>query len=214
MIIRIVKIVLGIILTVCLLCSLFVLSVINGGKEKIYSRISDVQNPQVVIVFGAGLTAKGEPSDALFDRLQTAAEIYHAGKATHILVSGDNRFPNYNEPQAMFDSLTQTFDIPAEKIVVDYAGRRTYDTCARAHELWNVNRAILVTQGFHLYRAIWTCEHLGIESSGLSASLRSYVKDKKFKIREIGAMLKAFIDAYIITPDYVKGDIQQDLSAL
>jgi vancomycin permeability regulator SanA len=214
MIIRIVKIVLGILLAGCLLCGLFVLSVINGGKEKIYARISDVQDPQVVIVFGAGLTAKGEPSDALFDRLQTAADIYHAGKATHILVSGDNRFPNYNEPQAMLESLTQTFNVPTEKIAVDYAGRRTYDTCARARELWNIHRAILVTQGFHLYRAIWTCEHLGIQSVGLSASLRSYIKDKAFKIREIGAMLKAYIDVYIVTPDYLKGDVQQDLSAL
>ncbi len=185
--------------------------VISSGRASTYTSVDTVATPSVVIVFGAGLTRSGAPSDALMDRLTIAAQLYAAGKATRILVSGDNRFVNYNEPQVMHDTLVEKFHIPKEMIATDFAGRRTYDTCARAYEIWGVETAILVTQGYHLARAIWTCKHLGIESRGISASLQPYVQDAMFKLREVGAIYKAAIDVYFLKPDYIGGDAEEDL---
>lgn len=165
----------------------------------------------VAIVFGAGLRRDGAPSDVLRDRLRVAADLYNAGAITTIVVSGDNRFENYDEPTAMQNALVNTFGIPVENIVVDYAGRRTYDTCARAKELWGVDRAVLVTQAFHLPRALWTCEHLGIDSVGVSATLRAYRGDNQFVAREQLALYKAFIDLYIWPPSYLGGPFERDI---
>ena len=93
----------------------------------------------------------------------------------------------------------------------DYAGRRTFDTCIRAKTLWGIDHAILISQGYHLPRALWTCETLGIESMGLSATLQPYVKEFIFKLREIGAIYKAFFDLYLVTPDYLRGTFIRDL---
>ncbi len=166
----------------------------------------------VVIIFGAGLKRNGEPSDVLADRLRIGADLYRRGLATHILVSGDNSFEDYNEPRAMYDRLVDDYSIPPEVIALDLAGRRTYDTCIRARQLWQVQKAILVTQEFHLPRAIWTCEQLGIESVGVSATLESYVDDEAYSLREVLAMYKAFIDVYLWPPAYIDGPVEADWS--
>lgn len=177
-------------------------------------RVTDEEiEPAVAIVFGAGLKADGTPSDALHDRLIVAAHLLNSGQAVHILVSGDNRFENYNEPQVMQDVLINEFGIPVDLISVDFAGRRTYDTCIRAHTLWGVPKAILVTQNYHLPRAIWTCEQVGMPSVGVSASLQTYAHGTKFKLREILAMYKALIDIYIWPPKYVGGQAETLLEA-
>lgn len=186
------------------------LVILGFGKTRI-ATVDEVE-PRVVVIFGAGLRANGQPSDALSDRLQVGAELFGAGKATQILVSGDNRFEDYNEPQVMHDVLVRDYNIPEERISIDFAGRRTYDTCIRAKTLWNVDQAILVTQQFHLPRAIWTCERLDIESMGVSASLQTYQREEYFTFRELLAMYKAFIDIYLVKPDYVSGKFEEDLS--
>ncbi|MDQ5952007.1 MAG: hypothetical protein QG626_134 [Patescibacteria group bacterium] len=167
--------------------------------------------PGTVLIFGAGLRSDGTPSDVLRDRLETGAELFSQGKATHILVSGDNRFENYNEPQVMHDVLVTEYEVPEDLIFIDFAGRRTYDTCIRAKTLWGVDSAILVTQSFHLPRAIWTCRRLGIESIGISASLHGYMKDGVYRVREILASYKAFLDVYVVEPEYLTGQVETDL---
>jgi SanA protein len=185
--------------------------VVWNGKKAVYPTVSDAHPTSVGIVFGAGLTVNGDPSDALMDRLRVAAELYEQEKISQILVSGDNRFESYNEPEVMANTLKEEFQIPEAQIHIDYAGRRTYDTCVRAHDLWGVEHAILVTQGYHLPRAIWTCAHLGIESAGVSASLQPYILSTKFKIREVLAIYKALIDIYLFAPDYLGGEFITDL---
>jgi len=145
------------------------------------------------------------------DRLTIASELFLTDRIERILVSGDNHTQEYNEPEVMKQTLIDTFGIPEEAIFADYAGRRTYDTCRRAHDLWGIDQAILISQGYHLPRAIWTCESLGIESTGLSATLQPYLKEIPFKIREVGAIYKAFIDLYLIEPPYIEGEFIQDL---
>ncbi len=186
----------------------------RSGRSSIYTSLDTAQFAPVAIVFGAGLTVNNTPSNALRDRLTIAADLYNRGLVDRLLVSGDNRTQDYNESDVMKQTLIDDFGLPAEMIYVDYAGRRTYDTCRRAHELWGIDEAILVTQGYHLPRAIWTCEALGIESTGVSASLQPYVKDLLFKIREIGAIYKAFIDLYVIEPEYIGGERMEDLGSV
>ena len=183
----------------------------QNSRDSIYASIDSVEASSVAMVFGAGLTITNTPSDALMDRLTVAADLYNHGLVEALLVSGDNRTQEYNEPDVMKETLINAFSIPADAIFADYAGRRTYDTCRRAHELWGIDHAILVTQGYHLHRAIWTCEALGIESDGISATLQPYIKEIPFKIREIGAIYKMFIDLYIIEPEIIGGEFIQDL---
>ncbi len=182
-----------------------------NGRSSIYISLDSVESTSVAIVFGAGLTAKGAPSDALMDRLTVASQLYERGLVNALLVSGDNPTEDYNEPEVMKNTLIDAFAVPKELIFVDYAGRRTYDTCRRAHELWGIEDAILVTQGYHLPRAIWICESFGIQSAGISATLQPYVKQIPFKIREVGAIYKSFIDLYLFEPDYIAGESIQDL---
>lgn len=158
----------------------------------------------VAIVFGAGLNRAGGPSLVLSDRVDTAAQLYWAGKVQWLLLSGDNRFENYNEPKAMRD-YALSLGLPDEALVLDYAGRRTYDTCLRAVEIFGVRQALLVTQHYHLDRALLTCEGVGLEVKGVAADRHSY-SDRSFRfwwMREFPATTQALWDVYVLPPDDV-----------
>ena len=164
---------------------------------------NDEDGTAVALVFGAGIGKNGGPSDALYDRLTVASQLYKAGKVSRILVSGDNSTDDYNEPDVMSETLQNAFAIPKSVITEDYAGRRTYDTCIRAKENFGLTSAILVTQEFHLYRAIYTCNSLGIDSVGVSASLQPYVFADYYEVREYAATLAMFLDLYVWSPNYI-----------
>jgi SanA protein len=158
---------------------------------------------QVAIVFGAGLQRDGTPSPVLRDRVATAADLYFAGKVEKILMSGDNRFLDYNEPGAMLN-FALGLGVPRENIVLDYAGRRTYDTCYRARAIFGVTDAVLVTQAFHLPRAVFTCNSLGLFAEGVIADRRKYISGAN--IREIPAGVVALWDVWIGHPLPVLGN--------
>ncbi len=169
--------------------------------------LAEAPSAPVAIVFGAGLLRDGSPTAVLQDRVKTAADLYLAGKVEKILMSGDNRFVNYNEPAAMKAFAVQ-LGVPAEDIVLDYAGRRTYDTCFRAGAIFQVEEAILVTQRFHLPRAIYTCNMLGLPASGVPADQRTYRQGALayWTIRETLATLVALWEVHITRPLPVLGD--------
>ena len=173
---------------------------------RIYSA-GDVPARRVAIVFGAGLWRNGTATPVLTDRVTMAANLYLAGKVEKLLMSGDNRFVNYNEPEVM-RQLALTLGVPDSAIVLDYAGRRTYDTCYRAKAIFGVEQAILVTQAFHLPRAIYLCNRLGVESVGVNADLRVYRKSSLayWNARELLATLAALWDVNIGHPLPVLGD--------
>lgn len=162
---------------------------------------------RVAIVFGAGLYRDGTPSLVLRDRVQAGARLYFDGKVERLLMSGDNRFVYYNEPGAMRDYAI-SLGVPEDAIVLDYAGRRTYDTCYRAGYIFGVNEAILVTQNFHLPRALILCNALGLKATGVASDISSYTRSTQlvWQIRELPATLVAFIEAYITHPEPVLGD--------
>jgi SanA protein len=161
-------------------------------KPRIYVP-EDVPSRRVAIVFGAGITADGRPMPALADRVWTASELYKAGKVEKLLMSGDNRFVDYNEPEAMRQYALEQ-GVPDEDIVLDYAGRRTYDTCYRADYIFGVEEAVLVTQWFHLDRALYICDRLGIDAVGVAADRREYYSARYWWLREVAAVARAWLD--------------------
>ena len=172
---------------------------------RIYPAAS-VPQKKIAIVFGAGLQRDGSPTPILQDRVETAAELYFNGKVEKILMSGDNRFTYYNEPGAMRDYALK-LGVPDKAIVMDYAGRRTYDTCYRAGAIFGIQEAVLVTQSFHLPRALITCNLLGVKAIGVASDQRLHTFNHLvfWNLRELPATLTAFWDLLIAHPQPVLG---------
>lgn len=171
--------------------------------------VADAPKERIVIVFGAGLTHSGNPTPILVDRVMAAAQLYFDGKVDKILLSGDNSRVNYNEPGAM-QRYAISLGIPKDVLVLDYAGRRTYDTCYRAKYIFQIDEALLITQNFHLPRAMLTCNALGIKVIGVSADLRKYHLSSliPWQIRETLANFTALLDITIFHPKPVLGPIE------
>ncbi|MBK7455053.1 MAG: YdcF family protein [Anaerolineales bacterium] len=182
------------------------LSVWLFASPRIFTKES-VPAGRVAIVFGAGLRYDGTPTAILRDRVQTAVQLYQLGKVNKLLMSGDNRVVDYNEPEAM-RQYALGLGIPDEDIVLDYAGRRTYDTCYRASAIFQVNSAVLVTQDFHLPRAIFLCNWFGVESVGVESNNNYYRKISRFiwNTRELFATSQAVWDVYALKPVPVLGE--------
>lgn len=178
------------------------------SSPRIFSK-DEVPAGRVAIVFGAGLRRDGTPTAILRDRVQTAATLYQQGKVDKLLMSGDNRVVEYNEPEAM-RRYALDLGIPDSDIVLDYAGRRTYDTCYRASAIFQVDSAILVTQDFHLPRAVFLCNWFGVESVGAAADNFYYRKISRliWNTRELFATTQAALDVYALKPVPVLGDPQ------
>ena len=149
----------------------------------------------------------GTPSAVLRDRIETAVTLYKTGKVEKLLLSGDNRFVEYNEPEAM-RQLALKLGVPSEAIVRDYAGRRTYDTCYRAGAIFGVDEAILVTQAFHMPRALYLCNRLGVKSVGVTSDLQRYRRSAVlyWEMRELLATAAALWDIHVAHPIPVLGN--------
>jgi len=167
----------------------------------------DVPVRRVAIVFGAEVRRDGTPSVVLKDRVEAAVDLYRSGKVEKLLMSGDNRFADYNEPESM-RQYALTLGMPDADIVLDYAGRRTYDTCYRAKEIFGVDSAILVTQGFHMPRSLFLCNAFGIDAVGVESENYYYLKRSRliWNTREILATVQSVLDVYLFKPLPVLGE--------
>ena len=159
----------------------------------------DWPRPRVAVVFGASVYGNGELSPILEDRVATAIDLYRLRKVDKILVSGDNRQKNYNEPKAMQEYLV-THAVAPKDVLVDYEGRSTYETCLRAKETFKLDRAVLVSQGFHLSRALYIANHLGLDSVGMAGDLRQKQEPDYQGVREWAAEVKAFFVLHFAPP--------------
>lgn len=189
------------------------LAVDRWSASRIYS-LDDPPTGRIAIVFGAGLNRDGTPTAILRDRVATAAQLFFDSRVEKILMSGDNRFADYNEPGAMKTYAIQ-LGVPEEAIVLDYAGRRTYDTCYRARDIFGLSDAILITQRYHLPRAIFTCANLGMQVVGVEADRRTY-QPRSLAIwttREVLATSMALWEVWISHPIPVLGDPEPVFSA-
>lgn len=155
----------------------------------------DVPEAPVALVLGTMVQSDGTPSPFLTARLEIARRLLAAGRVHAILLSGDNMNPGYDEPTAMRRWLLG-HGVPADRVVLDYAGFDTYDSCARAKRIFGVDRATVVTQSFHLPRAVAVCRRLGIDASGVGDET-ARADDLRWRIsstREYGACVKAMLD--------------------
>ncbi|MEW2316782.1 SanA/YdcF family protein [Streptomyces bauhiniae] len=154
---------------------------------------ADVPRTEVAVVFGAGLW-NGGPSPYLAHRLDAAARLYRAGRIKAVLVTGDNSREDYDEPSAMRTYLSR-HGVPAERIVSDYAGFDTWDSCVRARRVFGVHRAVLISQTFHIRRAVALCEAAGVSSYGLGVNDKHDATWYYGGTREVFAAGKAALDA-------------------
>jgi SanA protein len=157
--------------------------------------LNDVPEKKVAVVFGAAVYSDDRLSAVLRDRVDTAIELYKAGQVGHIIFSGDNSAQYYDEPGAMMAYAIKR-GVDPSNITPDRAGLRTYDTCYRAKRVFEVKSAVLVTQAFHLPRALMTCEGLGIEVVGVVADKRPYRGARWYEVRETAATLVAVWDVF------------------
>ena len=179
------------------------------GVQWVYGRsiytVADVPADQVAIVFGAAVYGNGRLSPILRDRMDTAVQLYQAGTVQKIIVSGDNQFVDYDEPTAMMEYAIEQGVAP-EDVQPDFAGRRTYDTCYRAREIFQLDSAILVTQQFHLPRAMFTCQQLGVDVVGVASDPQPYRDARWYEVRETLATAVALWDVIRQQPAPVLGD--------
>jgi SanA protein len=196
---------LSILLVAVILCGGFLVGVRWQFDPFIYAEAAATPSEPVALVFGGGIYADGSLSPMLQDRVDTAVQLYKAGKVRKLLVSGDNRFLEYDEPGRMYDYAV-AHGVPAGDVIRDYAGRRTYDTCYRAGAIFGVHKAVLVTQRFHLYRAMYTCASLGLDVVGLTADRRPYGNEPYYWLRDAVAILAAWFDVTVLHPEPVLGD--------
>ncbi len=146
----------------------------------------------VALVFGAGLQLDGTPSPFLQQRLDLAAGLFRDGRVRAILVTGDHGTTSHDEPGAMKAYLA-AHGVPAQRVVEDHAGFSTYDSCYRAKAIFGVTDAVVVSQGYHLPRAVFTCRQLGISAVGLGASELSAAPGETISdsLREVLSSVKA-----------------------
>lgn len=180
-----------------LFLTLLALPVVWRAVVKVYygERILEpnaVPGNRVAIVFGAAVR-NGRLSTVLRDRMETAIHLYEAGLVESIIVSGDSQSDLYDEPGTMMAYAIRRGVAPTD-LKMDSAGRRTYDTCYRARHVFRVESAVLVTQAFHLPRALFTCERLGLSSVGVAADRRSYRAERWYEFREVAATTVALVD--------------------
>ena len=171
------------------------------------AEIEQVPHKPVAVVFGAGYWPSGALSAILKDRLDAAIELYRAGRVQKLLFSGDNRVVDYNEPAKMLDYALAR-GVAREDIVLDYAGRRTYDTCYRARDIFQVRDVVLITQRYHLPRALNTCNALGLDAVGYEADRQPYPRRDLawYWVREAPALWRGWWDIYVARTTPVLGE--------
>ena len=190
----------------CALCVLLCLSLFGGigvlsinavvkasAKENILSAQQAAQLTDVdcILVLGCGVRDDGTPSPMLEDRLKRAVQLYDLGASPKILMTGDHGRVHYDEVATM-KAYAVDAGIASERVFMDHAGFSTYESMYRAKEIFQAKKIIIVSQGYHLYRAIYIAERLGMEAYGVAADYRSYAGQTSRDVRELLARVKDF----------------------
>ena len=169
--------------------------------------ITSTESFPVGIVPGAGLNRDKTPSLALRDRLDGAIAFYKTNKISKILMSGDNRTEYYDEPTSMRNYAVSK-GVQDSNVVLDFAGQRTYDTCFRAKHIFGLERVVIFTQTYHLWRAVYLCRALGLDAYGIAIDESNYVTSRYrfWLFREVFARISAFWDVTIGKPIPILGE--------
>ena len=168
-------------------------------RDRIYADPAAVPPAPVAIVFGAAVRPDGQPSMMLADRIDAAVALYREGKVERILMTGDNGQADYDEVTAM-KRYAVARGVPADLVNLDYAGFRTYDSCYRARAVFGIDRAILVTQGYHLPRALYLANSFGIDADGLKGGRDHYAGQEYYDAREAAALFATYWEVHVLQP--------------
>jgi len=167
--------------------------------SRVYTKVSYIRPKPVAIVLGASVNEDLTPSDALRDRIMSAVELYDKGIVDKLLMSGDDGKFHIDEVRVMIDTAMEA-GVPAEDIWSDGHGYRTYESCKRAIEKFQITEAVVVTQRFHISRALFLCNQVGIDTIGYVADRQTYKKNSFFWVRDLASSAKAFWDIYVDEP--------------
>lgn len=182
---------------ICVVIILVVLGINLYMKMKVSCNIITVEDAadkdaDCIIILGAKVRADGEPSWMLEDRLIIGEQLYSVGASDKLLMSGDHGREEYDEVNTMKNYVMEK-GVPSEDVFMDHAGFETYDSIYRAKEIFGAKKVIIVTQEYHLYRAMYIAESMGMEVYGVSSDLRDYSKMQYYRIaREWLARIKSF----------------------
>lgn len=205
----------GIGLVILIIFEFINIMIIDVSKDKITGNIESLQKAEAVIILGASVRNNKTLSPILQERAEAGLHVYQSGLVQKILVSGDNSTPNYNEVVPVRTYLIDA-GVPESDIFLDFAGFDTYDSMYRAQSIFQVESAIIVTQSFHLPRAVYIADKLGITVQGFIPP-HNFSSWKNF-LREFGARIKAFFDiAFHSKPTYegieipIQGDGRKSL---
>ena len=168
------------------------------AESRIYTRAEDVPVHGVALVLGTSKNTSSGNGNAHFNvRMKAAAALYQAGRVKHLLLSGDNSKQYYNEPQDMKDSLIAR-GVPASAITMDYAGLRTLDSVVRARDVFGVKRCVIISDDFHLARALWLADRHGLSSVCFHEKPITGPNASKSRTREWLARVKAVLDEFVL----------------
>lgn len=155
-----------------------------------------ITDADCILVLGAGVWNGGRPSPMLEDRLVRAIELYNMGVSNRLLMSGDHGRKDYDEVNVM-KRFAVDRGIPSSHVFMDHAGFSTYESIYRARDVFKVKKAIIVTQEYHLYRALYIAKKLGLEAYGVAADRREYYGQASRELREVLARVKDFFSTII-----------------
>ncbi len=184
------KVIFFILLLFCLFAVLIILRVQYKYNDKI-KRPEDLSPPNIGLVFGAGLKARGVPGVVLQDRVLTAIKLFQDGRVGMFVMSGDNSTAGHNEVQAM-ENFAIDNGLSREVLLFDHAGLSTLDSCQNIKDDFGLSEVVLITQKYHLHRALYICNEIGLNAVGISAQDTGYGSQWKFSVREWGASLQAW----------------------
>lgn len=194
---RIIKRILLLLLCLALLGGVTALSINGYVKTSTANQIltpeeaAELTDVDCILVLGCYVHDSGHPSDMLADRLRRGIELYQAGASPKLLMSGDHGQQDYNEVKAMkLEAMEE--GIPSEDVFMDHAGFSTYESIFRARDIFTADKIIIVTQEYHLYRALHIANALGVEAYGVAADYHTYVGQAFRELREILARNKDF----------------------
>jgi len=174
------------------------LMIVQSTKNDIYTTISDIPSKDVALILGTSKYTVGGYTNLFFKyRIAAAADLYHLGKVKHIIVSGDNSLKEYNEPRQMLRALIK-LGVPEDAITLDYAGFRTLDSVVRCKEVFGQNEITIISQRFHIERALFIAQKYEINAVGFAALDPPNKYSFKTHLREYFAKTLAVIDLYII----------------
>ncbi len=172
--------------------------VVASTQGRVFSQLAGVPANAVGLVLG---TAKYLPAGGINpyfqNRMQAAADLYHAGKIKHLILSGSNQTPAYDEPTEMRRSLRE-LGVPDAAMTADYAGRRTLDSVVRARDIFGQSRLTVISDRFHVYRALFLCDQYGIAAVAYGAPNLPWSASARTRLREYGARCKAVLDVYLL----------------